>query len=162
MQDVLLINASYQVLTRIDWQRAITLCVTGDAEVFEAHPNKLVRSQYLSIPMPTIIRMLAYVHVPFQGQHGESRVTRASILLRDRRCCAYCGGRGDTIDHVIPQSRGGQDTWDNLVACCGPCNNRKGDRTPLEASMKLLWLPRPVRPDEKDQRRVWDVLSEAG
>lgn len=160
MTDVLLCNASYQVLSRIDWQRAVVLLVTDEADTIEAHPTRVVRSQHLTIPLPTIVRLRAYRHVDYR--HGrDRRPAFAQIKLRDGRHCAYCGGFGETIDHVIPQSRGGLDTWDNLVCACQRCNNRKADRTPVEAGMKLLWVPRPVIPDAADQRRVWDVLAKA-
>jgi 5-methylcytosine-specific restriction endonuclease McrA len=160
MHDVLLINASYQVLSRIEWQRAVCLVVTGEAETFEAHPSKMVRSQHLSIPMPRIIRMLEYVHVGFRPA-SRAQPTGSQIKLRDGRTCGYCGRHGDTIDHIIPQSKGGPNTWENLITACRPCNNRKADRTPVEAGMKLLWLPRPVVPDETDQTYIWSVLAEA-
>lgn len=160
MDDVLLLNVSYQVLSRIDWQRAIVLVVTGDAETFEAHASKVIHSQHLTIPLPTIVRMRNYVHVGHRPLR-DREPSFAQIKLRDGRTCGYCGGRGDTIDHIVPQSHGGGNTWDNLITACRPCNNRKADRTPLQARMKLLWLPRPVLPDAADQQRVWDLLSEA-
>ena len=160
MTDVLLCNASYQVLSRIDWQRAITLVVTDAVEVIEADPTRVVRSQHLAVPMPTIIALRVYRHVAHRPA-GEKRPSFAQIKLRDRRTCAYCGRHGDTIDHIVPQSRGGLDTWDNLVCACRSCNNRKADRTPVEAGMKLLWVPRPITPDAADQQLVWDVLAAA-
>lgn len=159
-EDVLLINASYQVLTRIPWQRAISLVVTDAADIHEAHPTGMVRSKHLTIPMPTIIRMREYVHVP-HGAFGPQAVTRGRILLRDKRMCGYCAKRGDTMDHVLPRSRGGQDTWENLIACCASCNQRKADRTPVEAGMKLLWIPRAPNGGDADQERVWLSLAVA-
>jgi 5-methylcytosine-specific restriction endonuclease McrA len=162
MTDVLLCNASYQVLARIDWQRAVVLIVDGQAEAVEAQPHRMIRSQHLAVPFPTIIRLLAYRHIAHRPGR-ERRPSYAQIKLRDGRRCAYCGGPGDTVDHVIPRSRpGGGDTWDNLVCACRPCNNRKADRTPVEAGMKLLWAPRPVVPGDADQQLVWDALTQAG
>ena len=160
MTDVLLCNASYQVLSRIDWQRAITLVVVDEADVIEAHPTRVVRSQHLTIPMPTIIALRVYRHIAHRPG-AEKRPSFAQIKLRDARTCAYCGQHGDTIDHVVPRSRGGLDTWDNLVCACRSCNNRKADRTPVEAGMRLLWAPRPVIPDAADQQLVWDALATA-
>lgn len=161
MADVLLINASYQVLSRIDWQRAVVLLVTGEAEAVESDPVRVVRSRHLVVPLPTIVRLLEYRHVPFRpGDAGAPSWAR--IKLRDGKRCAYCGGHGDTIDHVVPRSRGGTDTWDNLVCACRSCNNRKADRTPVEAGMKLRWTPRPLQPDLADQDRVWSLLRDAG
>ncbi len=161
MTDVLLCNASYQVLARIDWQRAVVLVVAGQAETIEAHPSRVIHSQHLAVPLPTIIRLLAYRHVAYRPG-GDRRPSFGQIKLRDGRRCAYCGEHGDTVDHIMPRSRGGVDTWDNLVCACRPCNNRKADRTPVEAGMKLLWVPRPVIPDLADQQLVWDALAQVG
>ncbi len=158
--DVLLINASYQVLSRVAWQRAVTLVVTEVADIHEAHPDKMIHSMHLSIPLPTIIRMRTYVYTP-RLQEWAHGVTRGRILLRDKRTCGYCGLRGDTIDHIIPKSRGGADSWDNLITSCAPCNNTKADRTPVQAGMKLLWVPRAPSAQDADQERVWLTLSEA-
>lgn len=161
MVDVLLTNASYQVLSRIGWQRAVVLVVTGAGEILSAHPTRLVRSQHLSIPLPTIVRLNDYRHVQFRS--AESRFpSYRQIRIRDGRRCAYCGGPGDTVDHVVPRSRGGSGHWDNLVCACRVCNNRKADRTPLEAGMRLRWAPRQVVTDDTDQKRVWNLLAAAG
>jgi 5-methylcytosine-specific restriction endonuclease McrA len=87
------------------------------------------------------VQLLANVRVP----RMMLRPTRANILLRDEETCQYCGKhmRELTLDHVLPRSRGGQSTWENLVACCHPCNNRKGNRTPEEANMPLVRTPKP-------------------
>lgn len=159
--DVLLINASYQVLARIDWQRAVTLLVLGEAEAVENDPERVIHSRHLTVPLPTIVRLREYRHVPFRP--GEvAAPSFARIKLRDGKRCAYCGGPGDTVDHVLPRSRGGADTWDNLACACRGCNNRKADRTPVEAGMRLRWTPRPVLPDVADQDRVWALLRNAG
>ncbi len=161
MVDVLLTNASYQVLSRIEWQRAVVLVMAGAAETIEAHPTRLVRSQRLSIPLPTIVRLVEYRHLRFRT--AEDRFPSArQIRIRDGRRCAYCGGPGDTVDHVVPRSRGGSGHWDNLVCACRDCNNRKADRTPVEAGMRLRWAPRPVVTGDPDQQRVWDLLAAAG
>ncbi|TQC50714.1 HNH endonuclease [Rhodococcus sp. WS4] len=96
----------------------------------------------------------------------EIPAERAVVLLsvgvfrRDRHRCGYCDDPvATTIDHVVPRSRGGPNTWADLVACCAPCNQRKADRTPEEAGMPLLWEPRAPRPIEKAQRRIWRDLA---
>lgn len=161
MTDVLLLNASYQVLSRIDWQRAVVLVTSGEAETIESVPDRWVHSPRLVLPWPTIVRLHQYRHVTHRA--GRSRFPSfAQIKLRDGRRCAYCGGHGDTVDHVIPRSRGGSGEWDNLVCACRACNNRKADRTPVEAGMKLLWAPRPIVPDVADQERVWALLAGTG
>lgn len=156
--DVLLANASYQVLARISWERAITLLVTGRAELVEAHPDKVIHSQYLSIPLPTIVRLTSYVHIRHAGIR-QVPTTYAGIKARDRNTCAYCGGRGGTVDHIIPSSRGGDSEWDNLITACASCNSRKADRTPVEAGMPLLFEPRPLVVGEADQERIWAALT---
>lgn len=162
MKDVLLTNAAYQVVSRVPWQRAIVLVVTDQVDVVESHPIEVVHSQRLSIPLPTIIRQRRYVHVPHLALPQTEAASRASILLRDRRTCAYCGSKGaDTIDHVFPKSRGGLDVWANLVAACKPCNNDKGDRTPIEWGRQLLWMPYAPSLMDADQDRVWLALAEA-
>ena len=86
------------------------------------------------------------VHIPYRA---VNRVTREGVLGRDRHICAYCGGRADTIDHVLPRCRGGGDTWFNLVAACQSCNGLEGDRTPQEAGMTLM--REPFEPRERDR-----------
>lgn len=165
MTDVLLLNASYQVLCRIVWSRAVVLIVTGEVDTVEAHPTRIVRSPRLTVPWPTVVRLRSYRHLVDRAV-PSGRPSPAQIRLRDGRTCAYCGGPGDTVDHVLPRSRGGSNNWDNLVCACRPCNNRKADRTPAEAGMRLRWAPRS-RPAadvqrQADQQRVWDLLAKAG
>jgi 5-methylcytosine-specific restriction endonuclease McrA len=93
--------------------------------------------------IPSVIRLLEYRRIP----HQTRALSRKNILMRDRYTCQYCHrvmASGElTLDHVVPRSRAGETTWENLVACCHPCNNRKGSRTPEEAGMKLARAPRP-------------------
>ncbi|MFA3781888.1 HNH endonuclease [Melioribacteraceae bacterium 4301-Me] len=113
--------------------------VLGKAELVANNDHKKVRSVKVSYPWPSVIRLNEYVRLPFQ----KIILTRRNILKRDGHRCAYCG-RGDlplTIDHIIPKSKGGDESWENLVAACIVCNNKKGDRTPEEANMKLLIKP---------------------
>jgi 5-methylcytosine-specific restriction endonuclease McrA len=92
--------------------------------------------------LPSVIRLLEYRRIP----HQSRALSRKNILLRDRNTCQYCGTvlpSGElTLDHVIPRSRGGSSTWENLVACCHLCNRRKGNQFPTEAGMKLMREPR--------------------
>ena len=112
------------------------LLVKGKAERLE-HNGKLI---YTGFPLPTVIRLLHYVRVPYK----EIPLTRRNILHRDGHTCQYCGYTGDelTIDHVVPRSRGGGDSWENLVTACVRCNVKKGSRTPQEAHMLLRKPPR--------------------
>jgi 5-methylcytosine-specific restriction endonuclease McrA len=93
------------------------------------------------MPVPSVIRLIEYIHIPFE----RKSLSRKNILLRDHNTCQYCGHifppQELTLDHVLPRARGGDSNWDNLVACCRRCNNRKGNRTPDEAGMRLLKKP---------------------
>jgi len=136
MAKVLVLNASYEPLNITSWRRAIVLLLKGKAEQLEHN------GQYLcaDLPLPTVIRLRHYVQVPYK----EIPLTRRNVLERDRHTCQYCNYKGDdlTLDHVIPRSRGGGDTWENLVTACVRCNVKKGSRTPKEAAMPLRTQPR--------------------
>src|SRR5262249_56361178 len=122
--------------------RAMVLLLKGVAEAEELH-NAEVHSSAHSHRVPSVIRLLAYRHIPQQSR----ALSRKNILLRDRNTCQFCGrvfpGSELTLDHVVPRSRGGRSSWENLVACCYSCNNSKGDRTPEEAAMKKARRPPP-------------------
>ena len=136
MGKVLVLNASYEPLNITSWRRATVLLIKGKAERLEYNGKFL----YSDFPLPTVIRLRHYVRVPYM----EVPLTRRNILHRDGHTCQYCGYTGDklTLDHVIPRSRGGGDTWENIVAACVCCNVKKGSRTPQEARMPLRHLPR--------------------
>jgi 5-methylcytosine-specific restriction endonuclease McrA len=138
MSQVLVLNASYEYLNVTSLKRAVKLVYKGKAEVVEAVGDRQLKARTLRIPLPSIIRMLYFIHRPFK----EVPLTRKNILLRDRHVCQYCGKQGDTVDHVIPRSRGGRDSWENCVCACAFCNRRKNNRTPDEANMDLLRKPR--------------------
>lgn len=143
-------NADYRVLSNITWQEAVRLLLRGSVYVIERHsPAVHIHSPTTVIELPVSVALREYIHVPYRR---TNKVTRDGVLHRDGFTCAYCGGPGRTIDHVIPESRGGQNTWENLVAACAPCNGRKGNRTPAEAGMRLLW--EPYEPRERDRYRV--------
>ncbi|HDI52101.1 HNH endonuclease [candidate division KSB1 bacterium] len=136
---VLILNQNYEPMSVCSAKRAIVLLYLGKAEIVERH-EQWVRSVTTALPLPSIVRLGRYIRVP----HKRILLTRKNILKRDHYRCQYCG-RDDkplTIDHVIPKERGGQDVWENLVAACTDCNNRKGNRTPEQAGMHLLKKPR--------------------
>jgi 5-methylcytosine-specific restriction endonuclease McrA len=120
------------------------LLLKEKAELVESAQARL-RSENLSFPVPLVIRLVYYVKIP---RRVALPVTRRGVLNRDQYTCQYCGAtplRKDlTVDHVLPRSRGGKTTWENVVTACKKCNGRKGSRTPVEANMKLL--NQPVRP----------------
>ena len=138
---VLVLNASYEPINVCAARRAIVLVLKGVA-MTEEENGHYFHSARLAIRMPSVIRLLEYRRIP----HQTRALSRKNILLRDRNTCQYCGtvlpSSDLTLDHVVPRSRGGLSTWENLVACCHNCNRRKGDRLPMEAVMKLMREPR--------------------
>lgn len=133
----LLLNASYEPLCVITVRRAVVLVLADKADiVVEADGH--VRSARTSVPAPSVIRLRGYVRVPYRA---TLPLNRRNLVARDQGRCAYCGGRGDTIDHVVPRSRGGRHEWTNVVAACQPCNGRKGDRLLAELGWRLPSAP---------------------
>jgi 5-methylcytosine-specific restriction endonuclease McrA len=137
---VLVLNASYEPVNITRARRAVVLLVKGAAVIEEAH-DRLVHA---GIKLPCVIRLRQYRRLPGRVQ----ALKRRNILMRDGNTCQYCGQKFTSgeleLEHVIPRSRGGKSTWENLVAACRDCNKRKADRTPDEAGMKLLRRPRAV------------------
>ncbi|WP_241248911.1 HNH endonuclease [Rhodococcus sp. X156] len=123
---VLLLNATYEPLTAVPMRRAVVLVVCGKAVVVDDDPAGLVlHSAGASVQVPSVIRLRTYVRVPYRARIP---MTRAALMHRDRFRCAYCGAKAETIDHVVPRSRGGAHSWENCVACCASCNHRKAAR----------------------------------
>ncbi|MFE6056720.1 HNH endonuclease [Kitasatospora sp. NPDC056446] len=138
MRNTLVLNASYEPLTTVSLQRAVVLVLQDKAVVEQAHPLRSIRGTGVAMPVPRVIRLQRYVRVPFRQQASWSR---RGVLARDQHLCAYCGRRATTVDHLHPKSRGGADSWLNTVAACAEDNQRKADRTPEQAGMKLLRRP---------------------
>ncbi|MGW0736109.1 HNH endonuclease [Streptomyces sp. NPDC002851] len=138
MRDTLVLNASFEPLSTVSLNRAIVLVLQDKAVVEQAHPELRMRAAAVELPVPRIIRLCRYVRVPFRRQAPWSR---RGVLIRDQHRCAYCGRRATTVDHVVPRSQGGGDTWLNTVASCSADNHRKADRTPEQAGMPLLTEP---------------------
>jgi 5-methylcytosine-specific restriction endonuclease McrA len=141
-QRVLVLNASYEPLQLVSTRRAIVLLLQEKAEVIEATEQRL-RAQSLFLDIPLVIRLVRYIKIP---RRLRLPCSRRGVLTRDRETCQYCGiqpGRSQlTVDHVLPRSRNGQTTWENVVTACRECNHRKGGRTPDEANMVLASKPR--------------------
>lgn len=137
MADVLVLNAGYEPLHRVSLKHAITMLVREVAVVEEAVEGH----SFGPYPLPRVLRLVRYVAMRWRYRSaGQPPCTKDGVKRRDRMC-AYCGGPAQTVDHVLPRSRGGDSTWLNLVAACEPCNHRKADRTPAEAGMPLLVTP---------------------
>ena len=137
----LVLNAGYEPLAVVPLRRAIVLVLAHKASVLVAEAAP-VHTPGAVLPRPAVIVLTRYVRVPF----GRAvPVSRRGVLRRDGHRCAYCSRSAGTVDHVLPRSRGGSDTWENLVACCLRCNSTKGDRTPEEMGWSLRARPRAPR-----------------
>lgn len=140
---VLLLNASFEPLGIVTVARAVRLVWKGSAETVEPDGGRLLRSPRFSFPCPSVIRLVSFVDV--RARRRASGNLRTKIFMRDRYRCQYCGHRGTladlSLDHILPRSRGGKTTPENLCVACRVCNSRKGDRTPAEARMPLLTEP---------------------
>ncbi|THG29856.1 HNH endonuclease [Naasia lichenicola] len=156
----LVLNAGYEPLAVISFKRAVVLVLGGKAVVVESDEEHPIYGSSGEWQRPSVILLTRYVRIP-----GARRVpvSRRGVLRRDAWRCGYCGHSASTIDHVLPRSRGGADSWENLVACCLRCNNVKGDRTPAEMGWRLrvnprmpsgtAWLVRGVERPQPD----WDA-----
>lgn len=145
MRTTLVLNASFEPLSTVSLNRAVVLVLQDKAVVEQSHPALRVRAAAVELPVPRVIRLCRYVRVPFRRQAPWSR---RGVLVRDQHRCAYCGRRATTVDHVVPRSRGGADSWMNTVASCAEDNHRKADRTPEQAGMPLLHQPFVPSPAE--------------
>src|SRR5579864_4431338 len=141
---VLVLNSSLQPLSVIPERRLVVLLSKQKVTFVDDSVRQLIeesiQARRLELERPVIVQLLANVRVP----RLVLQPTRSNILLRDDETCQYCGKRSRelTLDHIIPRSRGGLSTWENLVACCKSCNRRKGNHLPAEGGMKLMREPR--------------------
>jgi len=143
MEQTLLLNASYEPLKIVDWQKAITLLCQGKVEVIREYDRE-IRAVTFSIKLPSVIRLLRYIKIKRRFDYVP--FSRANIYARDEHSCQYCGDAFSTaeltFDHVVPVAQGGRKDWENIVTCCVTCNRKKGGRTPAEAGMHLLRMPK--------------------
>lgn len=157
LRQVLVLNTTYEPVNVCSARRAIVLLLKCKAEVVEP-AGSVLHSERTSIAVPIVIRLLHYVRLP---RTENRRLSRRAILARDGFRCQYCGStRHLTIDHVIPRSRGGQTSWENVVTSCAPCNVRKGARLPSEVGMMPARKPRPPLPGDfvmASQRAIPDA-----
>jgi 5-methylcytosine-specific restriction endonuclease McrA len=134
----LLLNATYEPLCVVSSRRAIVLVLAEKAEPVDSAAD-VVHAEMISLAVPVVARLTRYVRVPFPA---SVPLSRRAVFTRDGQTCVYCGGSATSIDHVVPRSRGGTHTWDNVVAACRRCNHTKADRSLAE----LGWaLPHPPR-----------------
>src|SRR3954465_16057446 len=140
---VLVLNATYEPINVSTVRRAVVLLLKEKAELLDQAAWRL-HSEHQTHPRPTVIRLTAYVKVP-RDTHRR-KTPRRAVFARDSWPCQYCGSRSNlTVDHVIPRSKGGSSSWENIVASCAPCNRRKGDRLPKQAGMHPRRAPRSPR-----------------
>jgi 5-methylcytosine-specific restriction endonuclease McrA len=141
---VLVLNATYEPINVCTVRRAVVLLLKDKAEVIE-HADWDLRSASRTIHRPVVIRLVSYVRIP-RDTHRR-KITRRAVFARDQWTCQYCGSRSNlTVDHVIPKSKGGLSSWENIVASCAPCNRRKGNALPRQVGMHLLKQPRTPSP----------------
>jgi 5-methylcytosine-specific restriction endonuclease McrA len=136
---VLVLNADLGPLHRVSLRHAIRMLIRQVAEVHIAEPDRVIGVW----PMPKVVRLVTFVVTRWRFKTGAAGPSwsRPGVLARDNRLCGYCRGPATTIDHIVPRSRGGRNTWTNTVAACGGCNQRKGDRSPAQAGMRLHVKP---------------------
>jgi 5-methylcytosine-specific restriction endonuclease McrA len=143
MSRVLVLNSTYEPLNVCSSRRALVLLLKDKAEAVEVSAD-LMRSERQTFSIPHVIRLYSYVSVP---RAASKRISRRAVFARDHFRCQYCGSdKHLTVDHVIPRSRGGDDSWENVVTSCAACNLKKGDRLPHTANMTLRRIPRPPGP----------------
>lgn len=135
----LVLNAGYEPLAVVSFRRALMLVLNNKASIIKIDPEHPIQTVTATFDRPSVIVLRRYVRVPYVRRIP---VSRRGILRRDGNRCAYCAATATTIDHVVPRSRGGEDTWENLVACCFRCNNVKSDRLLRELGWKMTSSPR--------------------
>ncbi|MGP9527087.1 MULTISPECIES: HNH endonuclease [Micrococcaceae] len=138
----LVLNAGYEPLAVVTFRRALVMVMADKATIVLQDDDSPVRSSHGQLPRPTVIVLKRYVRRPYRDM---LHVTRRGVLRRDAFTCAYCGKSANTIDHVIPRSRGGKNTWENLVAACLLCNSRKADKMLSQLGWQLRTTPHRPR-----------------
>ncbi|MEY4499757.1 MAG: hypothetical protein RL101_86 [Actinomycetota bacterium] len=135
----LVLNAGYEPLAVVSFRRALMLVLNQKATVLEQSDELKLHSAHGEFELPSVILLQRYVRIPGSRMIP---VSRRGVLRRDNHRCAYCSKSANTVDHVQPKSRGGADSWENLVACCLKCNNKKGDKTLAEIGWNLNSKPK--------------------
>ena len=149
MSRALVLNATYEPLCVVSARRALTLLLDDKAEMITS-TERVYHSARAAFPEPSVVRLSYFVRVPYQARVA---LNRRAVFVRDGHRCQYCDQPAENIDHVIPRSKGGAHSWDNVVAACRPCNARKMDRFLHETSMKLRRQPRVPR------ERIWIIAA---
>ena len=137
MSGVLVLNATFEPLAVVSARRAVCLVLANKVETLHT-AGRAFRSERCAVEVPSVVRLSRYVSVPRPRRRSPNR---RAVFARDSDHCQYCGGCAETMDHVVPRSRGGQHTWENVVAACRRCNAKKRDRLPSESGMRLHRRP---------------------
>ncbi|HLW16667.1 MAG TPA: HNH endonuclease [Actinomycetota bacterium] len=149
MGRALVLNATFEPLCVVSARRALVLVLKQKAELVHQDGGSY-HSERMTVPIPSVIRLKYFVRVPYRAR---ASLSRRAVFVRDSFQCQYCGEGAENVDHVIPRSRGGTHTWENVVAACKACNTRKENRLPAEAGMKLR--SKPAAPREK----IWIIVA---
>lgn len=149
MPSALVLNATYEPLSVVPARRAAWLVMADKADLIE-HDGTELRSVTRAVAVPSVIRLRYVVRVPY---HRRVAVSRRAVFARDEHRCQYCGAAADSIDHIVPRSRGGGNSWENVAAACRQCNLSKRDRTPSEAGMRL------ARPAVTPRELAWIAVA---
>lgn len=144
-----MLNATYEPLSVVPIRRAVVLVLAERADVLH-ETGEALHSEHLTVPVPSVVRLRTFVKVPFRRR---APLNRRGVFARDGHRCQYCGGAAESIDHVVPRSKGGSHTWENVVAACRPCNVRKGDRLLAATSMQLR------RPPVAPRESTWIAVA---
>jgi 5-methylcytosine-specific restriction endonuclease McrA len=139
MNGVVVLNYVGDPVTVVSWQRAMTMIHNGLAEVKEYVEGRMISSPSAQFKFPKVIKLLKRVYVEYRTR--TPACSKKGVLKRDKWKCVYCDRAANTVDHIIPRAKGGLSTWENLAACCQPCNNGKGDKSVEEAGLRLQWIP---------------------
>src|SRR5580704_3094073 len=137
----LVLNATFEPLGIVSSRRAVLLVLDTKAELVRT-TERVFRAEHLTVPEPSVVRLIRYIQIP---RHYRVAVNRRTVFARDGSRCQYCGSAAENLDHVIPRSKGGPHTWENVVAACRRCNTRKEDRLPHEVGMVLRATPAAPR-----------------
>ncbi len=148
----LVLNATQQPLAVVPARRAVVLVLKEKADIVVSD-GIVFRSERVQMPAPTVVKLRYFVHVPYRAR---AALTRRAVFARDELKCQYCGRTAENVDHVIPKSRGGTHTWENVVAACRPCNNRKQDHLLHETGLSLQRAPTAPR------ERLWILAATGG
>jgi 5-methylcytosine-specific restriction endonuclease McrA len=139
MNRCIVLNGDYTFLNTVNWRRAVTLIMSGKAEALKYTDKILHCVDGSCIRIPSVMKLLKVIRMIYKNRVPYSK---KNVMFRDGFACVYCGAQsGLTIDHVIPQSRGGKNSFENCVTSCFDCNNKKGNRTPNEANMYMKRRP---------------------